>query len=143
MRRASTTPFLDTPQPSVPRHRGGELFVRGPIPWAWLKTAARLPGRALHVGIVLWLESGLRTSAVVALSQQRLRDLGIDRYASYRGLVRLEQAELVEVRRHPGRLSDVTLRLPTSAPARSSTIERSEDTAAANRGSDVDVNAND
>ena len=114
MRRASTTPFLDTAQPSVPRHRGGELFVRGPIPWAWLKTAALLPGRALHVGIVLWLESGLRTSAVVALSQQRLRDLGVDRYAGYRGLSRLEQAGLVDVERQAGRLSVVTLRLPAA-----------------------------
>ena len=78
----------------------------------WLTAAARLPGRALHVGIVLWLESGLRKSAVVALSQQRLRDLGVDRYAGYRGLSMLEQADLVDVQRHPGRLSRVTLRRP-------------------------------
>ena len=90
MRLTSTTRSFDQPKPSVPRHRGGELFVRGPIPWAWLKTAARLPGRALHVGIVLWLESGLRKSAVVALSQQRLRDLGVERHAGYRGLSKLE-----------------------------------------------------
>ena len=116
MRRTSTTPLFEKPQLSVPRHRGGELFVRGPIPWAWLTAAARLPGRALHVGIVLWLESGLRTSAVVALSQQRLRDLGVDRYAGYRGLSKLEQADLVDVQRHPGRLSVVTLRLPAVPP---------------------------
>ena len=101
-----------TSKPSVPRHRGGELFVRGPIPWAWLKAAARLPGRALHVGIALWLESGLRKSGVVALSQQRLRDLSVERHAGYRGLSRLEQADLVDVQRHPGRLSRVTLRRP-------------------------------
>jgi len=126
MRRASTTPFLDTPQPSVPRHRGGELFVRGPIPWAWLKTAALLPGRALHVGIVLWLESGLRTSAVVALSQQRLRDLGVDRYAGYRGLSRLEQAGLVDVERQAGRLSVVTLRRPDARKRRTGDASRHE-----------------
>ncbi len=114
MRRTSTTPLFEKPQLSVPLHRGGELFVRGPIPWAWLTAAARLPGRALHVGIVLWLESGFRTSAVVALSQQRLRDLGVDRYAGYRGLSRLEQADLVDVQRHPGRLSVVTLRRPAA-----------------------------
>ncbi len=114
MRLTSTTHAFDKPEPSAPRHRGGKLFVRGPIPWAWLKTAARLPGRALHVGIVLWLESGLRTSAIVALSQQHLRDLGVDRYAGYRGLSRLEQADLVDVQRHPGRLSVVTLRRPAA-----------------------------
>ena len=117
MRRNSTTPFFEKPQPSVPRHRSGELFVRGPIPWAWLTAAARLPGRALHVGIVLWLESGLRSSAIVALRQQHLRDLGVDRYAGYRGLSRLEQADLVDVQRHPGRLSAVTLRWPAAPPA--------------------------
>ncbi len=114
MRRTLTTPLFEKPQLSVPRHRGGELFVRGPIPWAWLTAAARLPGCALHVGIVLWLESGFRTSAVVALSQQRLRDLGVDRYAGYRGLLRLEQADLVDVRRRPGRLAVVTLRRPAA-----------------------------
>ncbi len=114
MRRTSTTPLFEKPQLSVPRHRGGKLFVRGPIPWAWLTAAARLSGRGLHVGIVLWLESGLRKSAVVALSQRRLRDLGVDRYAGYRGLSRLEQAGLVDVERQAGRLSVVTLRLPAA-----------------------------
>ncbi len=114
LRRTSTTPLFERPQLSVPRHRGGKLFVRGPIPWAWLTAAARLSGRGLHVGIVLWLESGLRKSAVVALSQRRLRDLGVDRYAGYRGLSRLEQAGLVDVERQAGRLSVVTLRLPAA-----------------------------
>ncbi len=114
LRLASTMRSFDKAKPSVPRHRGGELFVRGPIPWAWLKAAARLPGRGLHVGIVLWLESGLRKSAVVALSQQRLHELGVERHAGYRGLSSLEQADLVDVRRHPGRLSVVTLRRPAT-----------------------------
>lgn len=117
IRRASATSVLGSTPPAVPRHRGGELFVRGPIPWVWLSASARLPGRALHVGIVLWLESGLRASAVVTLSQQRLRDLGVDRYASYRGLLSLERAGLVDVQRHPGRLSVVTLRRPTVSGA--------------------------
>ena len=118
LRLASTMHTFDKSRPSVPRHRRGELFVRGPVPWAWLKRAARLPGRALHVGIALWLESGLRKSAVVALSQRRLRDLSVGRHAGYRGLVRLEQADLVDVRRHPGRLSVVTLRRPAAPPQR-------------------------
>ena len=30
-----------------PRHRPGEKFLRGPIPWTWLQQAARLRGSAL------------------------------------------------------------------------------------------------
>ena len=48
--------------------------MRGPIPWNWLAAAARLPGRALAVAIVLWFEAGVKGAAVVALSQKRLRD---------------------------------------------------------------------
>ena len=110
MRLTSTTRSFEKPGPSVPRHRRGELFVQGPVPWTWLTAAARLPGRALHVGIVLWLESGLRKSAIVSLSQRRLRDLGVERHAGYRGLSSLEEAGLVDVQRHRGRLSVVTFR---------------------------------
>lgn len=46
-----------------PRPRGesapGKTFLKGPIPLPWLQGAARLPGKALHVGVVLWFLSGL------------------------------------------------------------------------------------
>ena len=35
------------------RKRVDGLFLKGPIPWAWLGAAVRLPGRALHVA--LWI----------------------------------------------------------------------------------------
>ena len=38
----------------LPRHRQGEKFLKGPIPWDWLTKAAQLPGHALHVALVLW-----------------------------------------------------------------------------------------
>jgi hypothetical protein len=31
-----------------PRHRRGERFLKGPIPWPWISAAAALPGKALH-----------------------------------------------------------------------------------------------
>jgi hypothetical protein len=45
-------------QPRIPRHRPGEKFLRGPIPWKWLIRAGRLPGKALQVGLLLWQAAG-------------------------------------------------------------------------------------
>jgi hypothetical protein len=93
----------------------GEWFLKGPVPWFWLSQAAVLPGRALHVGIALWLLAGMRKSATVSLSRRVLNDLGVSRHSGYRALKLLEGARLVAVSRRRGRLSRVTL-LP--APAR-------------------------
>jgi hypothetical protein len=52
---------LDTPKLAPkrpPRHRPGEAFIKGTIPWVWLKTAARLPGKALPVALLLWKQAG-------------------------------------------------------------------------------------
>lgn len=94
----------------APRHRLGEKFLLGPIPWDWLSVAAGLPGRALHVGIALWFLSGIKGRvATVALSNTVLCDLGVNRHAAYRGLAALEAAGLVSVERHRGRNSIVTI----------------------------------
>jgi hypothetical protein len=42
------------------RHRQGEKFLKGPIPWPWLERAFLLPGKALHVALLLWREAGCR-----------------------------------------------------------------------------------
>ena len=39
---------------SVPRHRPGGHFLKGPIAWDWLCVAANQSGKALHVAIALW-----------------------------------------------------------------------------------------
>lgn len=99
----------------LPRHKAGERFLRGPIPWAWLVLAAKQPGKALHVAVVLWLWAGIRRSSSGPLSSFRLRALGVSRFAGYRALRSLELAGLVTVERHRGRNPIVTL-LPVSAP---------------------------
>jgi hypothetical protein len=106
-----------SPSP-LPRHRQGERFLRGPIPWDWIAAASRLPGKALHVAVALWHLAGIKDSARVQLSPSVLRDIGIQRHAGYRGLRRLESAGLVEVARHRGRSPTVTLREcpPTARP---------------------------
>ena len=92
-----------------PRHKPGERFLKGPIPWTWLVKAAHQPGKALHVAIVLWFLVGVKKTRTVALSGSDLRGLGVGRHSTYRGLAALEQERLVSVERHPGRNPMVTI----------------------------------
>ena len=84
-------------------------FIRGPIPLGWITKAAGMEGKTLHVGMTLWFLSGLKRSCKVALSQSKLKLFGVSRQASYRALLRLEDAGLVSVDRHPGRNPIVTI----------------------------------
>ena len=87
---------------------GAEHF-RGPVPLAWLLTAARLPGRALHVAIALWYAAQLSGAQSVRLSNTLCERFGLDRNAKYRGLELLEATGLVEVKRKCGRSPAVTI----------------------------------
>lgn len=71
--------------------------------------AARLPGRALAVGIVLWHLVGLRRHWTVRLSPSKTRSLGLSPRVTRRGLKALEGAGLVAVDRHRGRSPEVTV----------------------------------
>jgi hypothetical protein len=84
-------------------------FLRGPIPWAWLQVAARLPGQALAVGIAVWHVGGMSKAPRFKVSNGVLGDLGVSRQAGYRGLSELETAGLISVERHRGRSPVVTL----------------------------------
>ena len=97
------------PSKKPPRHKAGEKFLKGPIPWKWLAQAARLPGKAFHVAIVVWFLAGIKSRRTIALSGSALRGLGVSRHSGYRGLKALEEAGLVKVSRHVGRNSMVTI----------------------------------
>ena len=92
-----------------PRHRPGQRFLKGPIPLSWLTAAADQPGKALHVGVVLWFLAGLDSRREVRLSGSVARRFGLNRHAVYRGLAALESVRLVSVVRHAGRNPLVTL----------------------------------
>jgi DNA-binding transcriptional ArsR family regulator len=92
-----------------PHHKQGEKFLKGPVPLTWLARAAQLPGKALHIGVVLWFLAGLKNTRSVSLPSTALRLFGIDRSAKRRALGWLEEAGLVIVARHPGRNPRVTL----------------------------------
>jgi len=96
-----TQPPANKP-PTVPRHGPGETFLKGPIPWCWLATAASLPGRCLHVGLAIWHLHWLQRRPKIRLSNAILQELGVDKHAKGRALKRLEVAGLIAIERHAG-----------------------------------------
>jgi hypothetical protein len=105
------------PPKRPPRHRQGERFLKGPIPWSWLSRAGRLPGKALHVALLLWQEAGRRRGRTVRFRLSAAAELGIHRDTAKRGLRALAAAGLVVVRYLPGRALEVTIKeAPGGAP---------------------------
>ena len=104
---------LEMPATSPRRHRG--RFLKGPLPLDWLQAAARLPSKALHVGIALWFLVGLQKSHTVQLAPSILHQFGVNRYAGYRALKVLEGEGLITVTRHRGRSPMVTVMVGTRA----------------------------
>jgi hypothetical protein len=102
------------PSRKPPRHRQGEKFLKGPIPWIWLERTLPLPGKALHVALLLWKEAGCRRSRTVRLCLSSDLPGGLNRQSARRGLRQLAGAGLVTVRPRPGRGLEVTL---NDAPA--------------------------
>jgi hypothetical protein len=89
-----------------PRHKPGEKFLKGPVPWRWIEAAGKLPGKALAVGLAAWREAGCRRARTVPLN---LSALAVPRRTAQRGLTVLEGARLVSVERRKGRPPLVTL----------------------------------
>jgi hypothetical protein len=92
-----------------PRLAPGERFLMGPLPWACLEQAARLPHKALQVLLRLCLEAGYRRQRTVSLCLDRFAEMGVKEDTARRGLRELERAGLVRIQRPPGRALQVTL----------------------------------
>lgn len=91
-------------------------LLHGPLPLDWLRHAAKLPGKSLHVGVALWFQAGLLRAHIVPLSNRLGREFGLDRNAKYRALSWLETAGLVIVQRKLGRTPMITIQQPESRP---------------------------
>lgn len=87
-------------------------FLAGPIPIAWLSTACRLPGKALHVGLAIWYRKRVFKKPEVPVTPHLLETFGVDRRTGYRALANLEAADLVKVDRRRGRSPRVTIQEP-------------------------------
>jgi len=90
-------------------HSGPGTYIRGPIPFEWLKAAAALPGKSLHTGLAIWLLAEIEKSRTIALSNAQASYFSVDRNAKYRALDWLETAGLIEVKRKLGQSPLVTL----------------------------------
>lgn len=115
---------LNAPPPCTgkrrPRVERGARFLKGPVPWSWLCAASNLPGKALHLGTILWHLSGLTKSQTVHIPRGLLDEMGIDRATAHRARKALEQAGLVSVEAVPGRKAKITiLDAPGSIPIQS------------------------
>ncbi|MFO0888003.1 MAG: hypothetical protein U0790_02530 [Isosphaeraceae bacterium] len=96
-----------------PRHRRGEPFIRGPIPFVWIAAACRLPGSGLHVAMAC---------RFLCCRYRRPNRWGLDAIAAglrvspsaaRRGLHAAEEAGLLAVEREPGcKLAALVLDLP-------------------------------
>ena len=89
----------------APRRR----FLKGPIPWDWVETASKLPGKALALGMLLWREAGIDGIGPVTITSAKVAALGMDRSAKSRAIADLERAGLVRVERRPRQNPLVTL----------------------------------
>ncbi len=94
---------------SEPSKHRPQNFLKGPVPLGWLRAAGGLPGKALHVGIVLWFRFGMLRSQMIPFSYKSAQQFRVDRHAAYRALKSLGGAGLVAVCRAPGRCPIVTL----------------------------------
>jgi hypothetical protein len=92
-----------------PKHKRGEGFLMGPIPWAWLQQAARQPGRALHVAIFLWRFALMNRTNTLTVSVSALEELGVERHTASRALKNLDRAGLIKAVQHSGRKPRITL----------------------------------
>ena len=100
-------PVTSTGAKRSPRIKG--RFLKGPIPWSWVGRAMKLRGKAFHIGIILWQESGYRKSRSVKLRMSAVDKAGFSRRTAKRALRELEAAGLVKVDTTPGQLHQVEI----------------------------------
>jgi hypothetical protein len=76
---------------------------------AWLNEAAKLPGKALNLGIAIWWLYGMAKTKTFKLTSKALAQLDISRDAASSGLKRLEAQGLIRVQRLSGQRPTVEI----------------------------------
>ncbi len=84
-------------------------FLKGPIPGDWLGIASGLPGRSIHVGLVIWFKHGLTKKNQIQISRKDRERFNIPDDAFRRGLISLEKSGLIRVERRLGRPSIISI----------------------------------
>ena len=80
-----------------PRHKQGEKFLKGPIPLKWLINASSLPGKSLHIAIVVWYRAGLEKSRTIKLSNITVKVFGLTPPSS---MVEVQKARNREIKKY-------------------------------------------
>jgi len=78
----------------------------------WLIAASTIPGKGLHLALLLHSLCASRPYPSVKLTRRMLEQGNVSRDASYDGLRRLQAHRLVTVRRLPGRSPQIVLLEP-------------------------------
>jgi len=78
-------------------------FLKGPVSFDWLRKAACLPGKSLHVAILIWFHYQLTKKTWFYLQTKFLKEFQISRRCLYSSLRALERAHLIETERNPGK----------------------------------------
>ena len=84
-------------------------FVKGPIPFDWLRAANALPGKAGAIGLALWFLKGVKQANTFAVTREVEELAACTRQAFARGLNALAQAGLITVETRRGARPVVTL----------------------------------
>jgi len=93
------------------KSRRSERFLKGPIPFREIKTAACLPGKSLALLLAIHHRIDLTGKTPITLPSSLLSEFRISRNAKARGLKYLEQAGLIRVTRSAGQTARIELQI--------------------------------
>jgi hypothetical protein len=89
--------------------RRAEHYLRGPIRMTDIQEATKLGGSCLAVLLVIHHRQVVTKREAVTLPSGLLSKFGIDKSAKWRALQRLELAQLIRVKRIPGKTAVIEL----------------------------------
>ena len=96
-------------KPPKGKDKVSKMFVKGPVPLAWLIKAASLKGKCLHIGVVLWFLAGLCGNKRFRLEHKWLTRFGVSRWAVMSNLRKLKLAGLIGIHQKAGRCPVITI----------------------------------
>ncbi|MCB1808664.1 MAG: hypothetical protein KDJ99_27000 [Candidatus Competibacteraceae bacterium] len=86
-------------------------FLKGPIPLAWLETAASSPGKTLNAALAIWFVYGLTRQQTFVVKRKTWERFNLTRQAFNRALDALESKGLIAVDRQAGCYPKITLKI--------------------------------
>jgi hypothetical protein len=86
-----------------------ELFLRGPIPLAWLSRAANLPGKTINTALAICWLVGMSNNKPIKLNRGALKHFNISKDAVRDALRRLESDGLILLQRMPSKQPSIEI----------------------------------